>query len=169
MKRTDLDLALIQLVEEIEKERKEKDQKTIRKKSPFSRQITENITSISELDFYISLNLKEKFVTRPALIAKIDPNFVDSRGKSNLEKMLKGTPPMDPNSKETYHLHHLGQNPEGPFIELLPSQHTSAVVFLILHNSKDESWRKNKSLQRDFEAQKKKHWIKRGKGFNEKQ
>jgi len=51
-----------------------------------------------------------------------DPNAVDSRGRSNLQRMEKGLAPLDSNG-QSVNLHHMLQKQDGPIAEVTQSFH----------------------------------------------
>lgn len=53
-----------------------------------------------------------------------DPYQVDGTGRTNLERMKKGVAPLDRNN-DSVNLHHVNQNPKGPLLEIMASEHSS--------------------------------------------
>ncbi|MEM6050316.1 HNH/ENDO VII family nuclease [Erwinia sp. P7711] len=51
-----------------------------------------------------------------------DPNAVDSRGRSNIQRMEKGLAPLDANG-QSVNLHHMLQKQDGPIAEVTQSFH----------------------------------------------
>lgn len=134
-------------------------------KSTFSSHITNHITSVSELDIYLSLGLKEAFITRPCLITEIEPFVCDKIGTTNIQRMLKGLPPVN-RAGSPCTLHHIGQKYESPFAELFPEIHNSSQHNQKLHPLCDKvSWRQNPGLEELFAKERKEHWILREKTF----
>jgi len=52
-----------------------------------------------------------------------DPNAVDSRGRTNIQRMGKGLAPLDSNG-QSINLHHMLQKQDGPIAEVTQSFHT---------------------------------------------
>ncbi|MCT4708742.1 hemagglutinin repeat-containing protein, partial [Enterobacteriaceae bacterium H11S18] len=52
-----------------------------------------------------------------------DPNTVDSRGRTNIQRMEKGLAPLDSNG-QSINLHHMLQKQDGPIAEVTQSFHT---------------------------------------------
>ena len=139
-------------------------QKELKKVSPYSEDITSHIQSCDELKFYISLHLQESYVTRPALVADVDPElWIESEKATNLELMMKGRPPYAFDAPEgKFELHHIGQGYSSPFVELTQEEHNQKSH--ILHTSDDPSWRNNKKQENAFNAERTAYWIKRSQG-----
>ena len=68
-----------------------------------------------------------------ALVQKIDPDFVDDSGVTNLQKMLKGETPLD-STGTPYELHHLAQENDGTLAVLTQEQHRSKDAYSIWHD-----------------------------------
>jgi RHS repeat-associated protein len=52
----------------------------------------------------------------------IDPKLIDSRGRTNIQRMEKGLAPIGPDG-EPINLHHLTQKPNGPIMEVTATFH----------------------------------------------
>lgn len=57
-----------------------------------------------------------------ALIRDIDLNYLDEKGRTNLQRMQSGLAPLDPTGK-AYELHHLGQEVDSPLAILTRKEH----------------------------------------------
>ncbi len=134
--------------------------------SPYSSDITSFIRTSDELKLYVSLQLRESYLTRPALVADIDPElWIESEKATNLELMTKGRAPYAFDAPEgRIDLHHIGQDYSGPFAELTLEQHEQRSR--LLHSSGEPSWRNQKKLERAFQAERTSYWIKRSQGEN---
>ena len=132
--------------------------------SPYSKDITAYINSCDELQLYISLHLRESYLTRPTLVMDIEPDlWIESEKATNLELMARGRPPYIYDTPEgRIELHHIGQNYDAPFVELTQDEHDRNSQ--ILHTSKQASWRNNKKLVKSFESERSAYWIKRSQG-----
>ena len=132
--------------------------------SPYSSDITSFIRTIDELKMYVSLQLRESFLTRPALVADIDPElWIESEKATNLELMAKGRAPYAFDAPEgRIDLHHIGQDYSAPFAELTLEQHEQRSR--LLHSSGEPSWRNQKKLEKAFQAERTSYWIKRSQG-----
>lgn len=135
----------------------------IRKCSPYSAQITSFIRQYEELRLYCDLQLQESSITRPCIIRDIDLDlWVASENCTNRELMQKGNAPYlfdDPAGK--IELHHIGQDYSAPFAELTLDEHGENSQ--LLHASRDESWRNDKKLEKDFYKERSAYWKQRVK------
>ena len=139
--------------------------KNIIKSSPYSQSINSYVFSVDELAIYQKLNLKEGYITRPCLLAEIDTAYVTGTGKTNLERMLGGHPPIDPLSRKEFVLHHIGQKFESPYAEIPKDIHAKK-YYRVFHKIFSESWRSDKELIYQFNKDSAEHWIKIGKMYN---
>lgn len=139
----------------------------IKKISPYSEKITPFIRNVEELKIYLELDLKENYITRPTLLIDIDINYRANSDSTNLEKMLKGSPPYDYRTGQVIELHHIGQNYDSPFAELPQLIHCGTGMFGIFHNLQIESWRVNKECVIKTQNEVSQYWIKRGEQLYE--
>ncbi len=73
---------------------------------------------------------------RTALVQKIDLTYVSElsdKKVTNLVRMQKGYPPLDPVSGKAYELHHIGQKKDAMLAILTQDQHRGKGVFTKLH------------------------------------
>lgn len=156
-----------QMIARAEKQKRDTSRREIRKKSPYSDCINEFISSVPELEIYKSQGLTEAFVTRSTLVRHIDPQFVDPKtGKTNLERMKKGDPPIDRITGNVIELHHISQRFDGPFAELPRNIHTGTAYNSTLHTDMSvSSWRQDKNKEKKFQKEKAEYWTKRAKEF----
>lgn len=134
-------------------------------RSPYSRHINPFIYSKKELDIFLSLNLKEDYITRPALLLNIQPDYLDENGVSNLSKMLNGKPPIDATTQSVIHLHHIGQDFRSPFAELPQVIHNSHEHYSSLHQCDIVSWRNEPHLLKATKIEFKNYWKLRGEMY----
>lgn len=134
--------------------------------SPYSSDITSFIRTCDELKLYVSLQLRESYLTRPALVAEIDPElWIETEQATNLELMTKGRAPYAYDAPEgRIELHHIGQDYSAPFAELTQEQHEQRSR--LLHSSEESSWRNQKKLENAFQSERTSYWIKRAQGEN---
>lgn len=132
--------------------------------SPYSSDITSFIRTDDELKLYVSLGLRESYLTRPALVTDIDPElWIESEKATNQELMAKGRAPYAYDAPEgRIDLHHIGQDYAAPFAELTQEQHDQRSR--LLHSSGEPSWRNQKDQEKKFQSERKRYWIKRAKG-----
>lgn len=95
-------------------------QALIERDSPYSAEINGAIANYEEFRIYYDLHLREAMVTRRALIKELDLDlWVSCEGCTNRELMLKGLAPYAYDAEDgKLELHHIGQDPNGPFAEL---------------------------------------------------
>lgn len=158
----DIEEQLQELAKELAKRKRDSDRRSIYQMSIYSPKITNSLSSLSELMIYMSLELKEAHITRPVLICNVDPFYMDKNGILNIQKMLRGNPPINEMGLPC-HLHHIGQKFEAPFAELFPDFHNTGQYYRVLHpNLEKESWRIDPAKRTAFSKEKELHWIMRG-------
>ena len=128
--------------------------------SPYSKAINDAIFNYKEFLFYYNLKLKEAFVTRTSLIKDIDLDlWVSCENKSNRELLKEGKSPYAYDAEGgKIELHHIGQQYDSPFAELTIDEHSLDGNSKLLHEIQNDSWRQQESLERSFNAEKKKYW-----------
>ncbi len=134
--------------------------------SPYSMVINDAVFTVEEIELYKRLNLSEVTITRTALIAQIDIEFVDSQGKTNLNRMLGGNPPIDPKTNSVYVIHHIGQNFDSPFAEI-PKYYHSMKYYSVLHKKHIDSWRADRQLVNLTNNEFAQHWRLRGVQYSD--
>lgn len=141
----------------------ESQRRKISEDSPYSEQINPSITYYEELCFYVSLQLQEASITRPALIREIDLDlFVTHEGKTNRDLMESGQSPYLCDEKDSIiELHHIGQAFHAPFAELTKEEHIKSGYGNLLHPTKHDSWRNNPELLTQFNTEKAAYWKQR--------
>lgn len=130
--------------------------KKIKENSPYSDTINDYIRSKEELEIYKNLDLKEGVINDKPVLKdnSIDPNLKDSAGRTNLERMERGLPPIDKNG-DSYNLHHIGQGKDSPLAELPDKTHKENDK--ILHDKNRPS-----EIDRDsFAKERAEHWKER--------
>lgn len=135
---------------------KDVEDKKIEEKSPYSKEINENITTEEELNVYLEAELEENTVNdKPALTrGDIDCEQVDENtGETNLERMEKGKPPLDKDGNPV-ELHHIGQESDSPLAELSRNEHRGKGNDSILHEKTQDTLIDRKA----FEKEKTAHW-----------
>ena len=89
--------------------------------------------------------------------AAFDPGRVDSKGKTNVQRMQKGLAPIG-TDKKPVQIHHEGQKNDGARIEVTATQHKQ------IKHSHDPS-----EINRpDFALERSRHWKDRAKDFDKK-
>ncbi len=70
---------------------------------------------------------------KAALVRKIDLDFVDDFGRTNLQRMQNGLAALDPSTGQAYQLHHIGQQMDSTLAILTESEHMQGGNNLIWH------------------------------------
>lgn len=137
----------------------------IKQDSPYSEKINQAFSGYEEFSYLASLDLVEADVTRRSLIRDIDFNlYITSKQHTNYELMQQGLAPYAKDEQNSYIvLHHIGQTEGAPFAELTWTEHTQYGNAKMLHNSKEESWRRDLEKDRKYMAEKSAYWKKRAK------
>ena len=79
--------------------------------------------------------------------------------------MADGKAPVDGKTGEKIELHHIGQNYDGPFIQLKENSEHGGVNHKILHDNKLESFRNDTSLKNHYNnVDRPNHWKAIAKG-----
>ena len=68
-----------------------------------------------------------------ALVRKIDLDFVDEMGRTNLQRMQQGLAALDPTTGQSYQLHHIGQEMDSTLAILTEAEHMQGGNNLIWH------------------------------------
>jgi hypothetical protein len=135
----------------------------------YSGDVIEAIGSEEEAKIYTDAELEcSKVNGKDALVrTDIDLDTTDDFGRTNLERMESGKPPLDTNGKPI-ELHHIGQTADAPLAELTKSEHMSNGNDSVLHDKTKES-----EIDRtSFQKERAEHWqaraedIKRNFGTN---
>ncbi len=131
------------------------EQGKIEKKSPYSENVNENISSEEELDIYTDAGLEENQVGDQKALTRddIDIEQMDEDGQTNLERMEKGKPPLDKDGKPI-ELHHIGQKPDSPLAELKQNEHRGLGNDSVLHDKTQDS----KIDRQEFNKEKSDYW-----------
>ncbi len=107
-------------------------------------EVISQLHSIDEYLIYRDAGLKTMMVNgRTALVQNIDLNYIsqlpDGTEVTNLVRMQKGYPPLEPATGKAYELHHIGQNNDGALAILTQKQHRGEGVFAKLHHIWNDS------------------------------
>lgn len=130
----------------------------------YSDDVIEAIGSEEEAQIYIDAELECMEVNgKDALVrTDIDLDAKDDFGKTNLERMENGKPPLDKNGKPI-ELHHIGQAADAPLAELTKSEHMSNGNDSVLHDKSKES-----EIDRtSFQKERAEHWKARAEEINQ--
>ena len=127
----------------------------------WSQTVFDHIGSAVEARIYRAAGLKGAEINgREVLIRDVDINMVDKDGISNLQRMERGSPPVDATGKPI-ELHHIGQKADSPLAELTAEEHRSSDNFKDLHPKTTDS-----EIDRNaFEKEKSDHWKTRAENL----
>ena len=153
-------------IEGIKNEVAEKEK--IAEKSNYSNEVNEKIRSVEELEVYQNEGLVESTVNDRTVLkdTSINPDLIDEKGRTNLERMEKGLAPIDENGKP-YNLHHIGQNADSPLAELKDGVHKKNDAILHDKSKPTEVHGENSSVNWDKERSE--HWKARAEEIKAQQ
>lgn len=125
----------------------------IQKETKWPLDIVKSLHSYDEFSIYKNAGLQPTRLSsgKWAFIREIDWNLVDSKGRTNVQRVSEwGLAPIDANGK-SYDLHHVGQKADSPLAILTWDEHHSKGNYAILHyaeegkNVADDVWKKQKN------------------------
>lgn len=94
----------------------------------------------------------------------IDYDYVDEKtGMTNRELMAKGRSPIDAKTGEKIELHHIGQDHDSPFAELVENSEHGDGNHSTLHPKTEGSWRNDPELEKQYAKERRDHWKARSK------
>ena len=106
----------------------------IQKETKYPLDVIKQFKSIDEYNVYKEAGLTSKILNnKTTLVQNIDLKITDEFGRTNLQRMQQGMPPLDI-TKTAYQLHHVGQNSEGTLAILTRAQHMQGGNNGVLHN-----------------------------------
>lgn len=146
------------------------EQKTrIKEETGWSNKIVNYIESMEQYEKVLKdAGLKEQEVAGKTCLVKeyIDPDYVDPKtGMTNSERMAAGRAPIDAKTGEKIELHHLGQDKDGPLVELCENSEHGDGNHHVLHPHTDNSWRHDPSARTEYEHERSEHWQERAKEY----
>lgn len=126
----------------------------IQRESKYPLDVIKQFKSVEEYNIYKDTGLKTAEVSgKTALVQDIDLTRIDEKGLTNLQRMQKGQPPLDPGGN-AYELHHINQKADGTLAVLSMEEHRGKGVAQILNTAG-----KSSEIDRPaFETQKKQFW-----------
>lgn len=126
----------------------------IQRESKYPIDVIKQFKSVGEYNIYKDAGLKTAEVSgKTALVQDIDLTRIDEKGLTNLQRMQKGQPPLDPGGN-AYELHHINQKADGTLAVLSMEEHRGKGVAQILNTAG-----KSSEIDRPaFEPQKKQFW-----------
>jgi hypothetical protein len=116
---------------------------TIQKESTLPTDVIAQFHSMDEYLVYKKAGLKPMIVNgKTALVQDIDLNYKsrlsDGKEVTNLMRMQKGQPPIDPATGKAYQLHHVGQKADGTLAILTEGQHQKNGAILNIFGKETE-------------------------------
>lgn len=101
----------------------------IQRETGYPLDVIKQFHNIDEYQAFRNANLTPETVCgKTALIRKdINPNQVDAKGRTNLERMRQGLAPQDSNGI-SYELHHVGQKKDGTLAILSQTEHDNPAI-----------------------------------------
>lgn len=153
-------------IEGIKNEVAEKEK--IAEKSNYSNEVNEKIRSVEELEVYQNEGLVESTVNDRTVLkdTSINPDLIDEKGRTNLERMEKGLAPIDENGKP-YNLHHIGQNADSPLAELKDGVHKKNDA--ILHDKSKPTEVHGSNSEVNWDKERSDHWKARAEEIKTEQ
>ena len=135
----------------------------IRELTGWSDEIIDHIESWEQFEIYNKAGLHEAEINgRKCLVKDIDMDYVDPKtGLTNRERMERGMSPIDSKTGEKIELHHMGQDPDGPFAELCENSEHGDGNHKLLHTESEGSWRNDPERAREYQREKARHWKSR--------
>ena len=143
------------------KELTDEEKRKIKKETGWSDEIIKRINSMEQYEIYKNAGLVEAYINgRKVLIKKdIDLDYKDPKtGETNRERMEKGRSPIDSKTGEKIELHHMGQEFDSPFAELLENSEHGDGNHKTLHPKDKDSFRNDKEKEIEYNKQKAEHW-----------
>ena len=143
------------------KELTDEEKRKIKKETGWSDEIINRINSMEQYEIYKNAGLVEADINgRKVLIKKdIDLDYKDPKtGETNRERMEKGRSPIDSKTGEKIELHHMGQEFDSPFAELLENSEHGDGNHKTLHTKDKDSFRNDKEKEIEYNKQKAEHW-----------
>lgn len=144
------------------------DRNKINENSDYSNEVNKKIKSLEELKVYQNEGLVESIVNDRMVLKdnSINPNLVDEKGRTNLQRMEKGLAPIDENGKP-YNLHHIGQNADSPLAELKDDIHKKNDV--ILHDKSKPTEVHGSNSEVNWDKERSDHWKARAEEIKAEQ
>ena len=108
----------------------------IQQETGYPLDVIKEFHTMDEYQVFKNANLKSTMVGNKSALVKtdIDLTRLDSKGRTNLERMKQGLAPLDANGK-SYELHHVGQKKDGTLAILTQSEHDNPAIHGFLERS----------------------------------
>lgn len=96
----------------------------IQMESGYPVDVIKQFTSMDQYEICKAAGLRPVTVNgNTSLVRKIDLNYVDEMGRTNLQRMQQGLSAIDPDSGIAYELHHIGQKTDSTLAILTKAEH----------------------------------------------
>ena len=106
----------------------------IQRETKYPLDVIMQFISMEEYEIYKNAGLYPAMVNgRTTLVRKIDLDYVDDFGRTNLQRMKQGLAAIDPASGRSYELHHIGQETDSTLAILTKAEHVQGGNKSILH------------------------------------
>lgn len=110
------------------------DAAAIQRESKYPLDVIKGFRSMEQYKVCQQAGLTPKMVNgKMALVRKIDLDFVDEFGRTNLQRMGEGIAALDPTTGQAYQLHHIGQKMDSTLSILTEAEHMQHGNNLIWH------------------------------------
>lgn len=142
----------------------EDDRKIIRKETGWSDDIADALietkTTKAQYEVYRDADLHECVVNgRLCLCKNVDVDYLDEKtGMTNKELMKSGRSPIDAKTGEKIELHHMGQDYNGPLVELNENSEHGDGNHKTLHPKHEDSFRQEPGKEYAYNYEKKQYW-----------
>ncbi|MCQ2496970.1 MAG: HNH/ENDO VII family nuclease [Lachnospiraceae bacterium] len=112
----------------------------IQKESKYPLDVIKEFSSMEQYNICKDAGLTTQMLDgKTMLIRKIDLDYVDDIGRSNLQRMKSGLAALDPSTGTSYELHHIGQQADSTLAILTKAEHMQGGNDLIWHNKAIET------------------------------
>ena len=147
-------------IEDKQGELSDADRAELKEETGWSDEVVDSIDTSEQAEIYKNADLHEDNINgRECLVKEIDYDYVDEKtGMTNRELMAKGRSPYDAKTGEKIELHHMGQEYDAPFAELTENSEHGDGNHSILHPKTEGSWRNDKTLEAQYNKEKREHW-----------
>ena len=101
----------------------------IQRETKYPLDVIKEFHNMEEYQVFRDANLKSAMVGNKSALIKsdIDLTRIDSKGRTNLQRMKAGLAPQDSNGN-SYELHHVGQKKDGTLAILSRSEHDNPAI-----------------------------------------
>lgn len=121
----------------------------IQKETGYPLDVIKEFHNMKEYEVFRDANLKSTMVGNKSALIKsdIDLTKIDSKGRTNLQRMKQGLAPQDSNGI-SYELHHVGQKKDGTLAILSQSEHDNPAIHGFLERTEAHATGNNWDAER---------------------